>query len=182
MGAPRKYGPKSLKKALQKYFASISRTITLTERVPTGTKDEWGHEVYKTVDILNDAGEPIKRRVFEIPPSLGGMCDYLEIHRSTWTNYCDATLNPDLEELTRWADEQFLSYLEMELLTRSGKDLKGIIQYLQNRYDYAERREVEMGPGARKAMTVSSIPASERAALLRELMEEFDREDGEADG
>lgn len=59
--------------------------------------------------------------------------------------------------------------------------LREVDGHLQNHYGYAERREVEMGPGARKAMTVSAIPASERAALLRELMEEF-REDAENDG
>lgn len=181
MGAKRKYGARSLRKALEGYFASISRTITLTERVPTGETDEWGHEVKKTVDICNDAGEPIRRRIFEVPPSIGAMCDYLGIHRSTWDNYCDTSLNPDLVEATEWVNEQLLAYLEMELLTRSGSNLKGIIQYLQNHYGYAERREVEMGPGARKAMTVATIPASERAALLRELMEEF-REGDESDG
>lgn len=181
MGAPRKYGPKKLRRALEAYFASISRTVTLTERVPTGAKDNWGHEIYQTAEIHNDAGEPIKRRIFEVPPSVGGLCDHLGIHRSTWANYCDAEANPDLAEPTRWADEQFLTYLEMELLTRSGKDLKGIIQYLQHRYGYAERREVEMGPRARKAMTAAAVPVDQRMALLRELMEEW-RDDDEADG
>ena len=38
VGAPKKYTPKDLEKAVNKYFRSISRTVTATEPKPTETE------------------------------------------------------------------------------------------------------------------------------------------------
>ena len=40
MGAPKKYTPEKLDRAVKRYFKSISREITVTERKPTGDKDD----------------------------------------------------------------------------------------------------------------------------------------------
>lgn len=181
MGRPRKYTKKSLLEALERYFVSISRTVTLTERVPSGKKDEYGHEIYETKPILNDAGEPIRARQFEIPPTVGGICDYLKIHRSTWADYCDTEAHPEFREATVWARETIHAYLESALLDRAGKDLKGVIFTLQNNYGYAEKREVEMGPGARRAVAAANMTTAEREELLKELAREIFQKDGEAE-
>lgn len=181
MGRPRKYTKKSLLEALERYFVSISRTVTLTERVPSGKKDEYGHEIYETKPILNDAGEPIRARQFEIPPTVGGICDYLKIHRSTWADYCDTEAHPELREATVWARETIHAYLESALLGRAGKDLKGVIFTLQNNYGYAEKREVEMGPGARRAVAAANMTTAEREELLKELAREIFQKDEEAE-
>lgn len=65
-------------------------------------------------------------------------------------------------------------YLEQELLTR--KDVKGIIFSLQNNYGYTERREVDFGPQASRALTAAAVPMEEREEILRELYQEFSRE------
>lgn len=182
MGRPRKYTKKSLKEALEEYFRSISRTVTLTERVASGKKDEYGHEIYETKPVLNDDGKPIKARQFEIPPTVGGICEYLGIHRSTWADYCDKDSHPEFQEITSWAKETIHAYLETALLGRSGKDLKGVIFTLQNNYGYTEKREVEMGPGAQKAVAAANMTTAEREKLLKELAQEIFQSEGDEDG
>ena len=73
-------------------------------------------------------------------------------------------------------------FLEEALLTRSGKELKGVIFSLQNNYGYTERKEVELGPKARKAVSAARIPLEERVAHLREMVQEFTQEREAADG
>ena len=70
--------------------------------------------------------------------------------------------------------------LGQQLLIR--KDVKGIIFSLQNNYGYTERREVDFGPQASRALTASAVPMAEREALLRELFQEFSQEGAAPDG
>ena len=158
---------------MEAYFGCLSRTVTVREQVNTGEKDGWGHWVYELRDVTNDVGEPVKTREFVVPPTVGGLCRHLGIHRSTWAEWCDPERHPEFQEATTYARETLEGYLEDALLSRSGKDLKGIIFSLQNNYGYTERREVELGPRARKAVTAAAIPMEEREALLRELAQEF---------
>ena len=83
-GRPKKYTKKSLKEAVERYFRSISRTIP--------AKDLAGHV------IRNDDGEDIMVTEYVVPPSISGLCLYLGIDRSTWQNYADAALHPELTE------------------------------------------------------------------------------------
>ena len=147
MGRPRKYTPRTLRTAVDEYFRYHSRTVTLREQVNTGQKDGWGHWVFELRDVTNDAGDPVKVREFVVPPTVGA-----------------------------YARETMEAFLEDALLTRSGKELKGVIFSLQNNYGYTERKEVELGPRARKAVTAAAIPMEEREALLREMVQEFTQE------
>ena len=181
-GRPRKYTPRTLRKAVEAYFRYHSRTVTLREQANTGQKDGWGHWVFELRDVTNDAGDPVKVREFVVPPTVGGLCRHLGIHRSTWADYCDPEKHPELQEVTAYARETMEAFLEDALLTRSGKELKGVIFSLQNNYGYTERKEVELGPKARKAVTAATIPMEEREALLREMVQEFTQEREAADG
>ncbi len=100
----------------------------------------------------------MKVREFVVPPTVGGLCRHLGIHRSTWADYCDPEKHPELQEVTAYARETMEAFLEDALLTRSGKELKGVIFSLQNNYGYTERKEVELGPRARKAVTAGGHP------------------------
>lgn len=73
MGRPRKYTPRTLRKAVEAYFRYHSRTVTLREQVNTGQKDGWGHWVFELRDVTNDAGDPVKVREFVVPPTVGGL-------------------------------------------------------------------------------------------------------------
>ena len=179
MGRPRKYTAKRLMDAVEEYVRRNTRTVTVQEQVNTGEKDGWGHWVYELRDVTNDDGETVTVREFTVPPTVGGLCRHLGIHRSTWAAWCDRERYPELAEAVEYAREVMRDYLETELLTRSGKDLKGVIFSLQNNYGYTERREVDLGPQASRVLTEAAVPMAEREALLRELAQEFSRE-GEA--
>ena len=142
MGAPKKYSAQSLARAVRKYFKSITREVALTEKVPTGQKDKMGHEIYETVPVTNMLGEQVRVTQYVVPPSVGGLSQFLGIHRSTWDNYCDRDKYPEFFDTTTYAQGCIHAYLERELLTRSGKDLKGVQFNLENNFGYKERMEL----------------------------------------
>ena len=139
MGKEKKYTPKTLEKAVRRYFASISRIVTVTERKPTGEKDDKGHEIYQDVPVINSLGEEMKELQYLTPPTVGGLSDFLGIHRDTWNSYCH---KPEYSDTTTYAQGRMHAYLERESLTRQGKDLKGVLFNLENNYGYKERLEM----------------------------------------
>lgn len=143
MGAPRKYeDPGKLERAVEKYFKSITREIRLTENKPTGQKDKDGHMIYEQVEIINGLGKPVTVTEYIVPPSVFDLCEFLKISESTWNNYCDPQKHPEfLGTITRTRG-RMRAWNEQQLLTRSGKDLKGIIFNLENNYGYKERLDV----------------------------------------
>lgn len=173
MGRPKKYTERTLRKAVKAYFRRITRTITIREQVNTGEKDGWGHWIYTLEDVKNDDGEPVKVRQFVVPPTVGGLCEALGIHRSTWADYCDPELHPELLEVTAWAREVIQHYLESELLGRDGKNLKGVIFSLQNNFGMSEKKTVELGPKAAMAVASAAVSMEEKRAMLEELALEF---------
>lgn len=173
MGRYRKYRTDaSLRRVAETYFASISRTVDVMEERRTGEKDSWGHFATEWVPVVNDQGEAVTVREYVVPPSVGGLCRYLGISRETWSRYGDPEENPQFQETVRWVREELRGYLEEQLLTRSGKDLKGVIFSLQNNYGMSEKRTVELGEKAAEAVAAVS-GAAEREALLRKIAEEF---------
>ena len=143
MGAPRKYeDPKKLEKAIDKYFKSITREKVLTEAVATNKKDKDGHVIYEQRVIVNGLGKEMTVTEYIIPPSSYELCLFLGISESTWNNYCDAQKHPEFLGPTTRARGRMRAWNERELLTRSGKDLKGIIFNLENNYGYKERLDV----------------------------------------
>ena len=145
MGRPRRYTPAAMHRALEEYFGSISREITVTEEIYTGERDEKGHLIPVLVPVKNRAGEEMKRIEYVIPPTVGGICEHLGIDRSTWENYCQ---RKEFFRTTTHARERLRAYLESELLTREGKNVRGIIFNLQANYGMSERREIELTGGA----------------------------------
>lgn len=134
MSRPRKYTPNTLKKAVNGYFDSISRLVPLTEKRNTGRKDSDGHVIYEEVPVLNRLGVQATVLEYLVPPTVGGLCEHLGIHRSTWADYCDAQLHPEFSDTTTHARGRMRAWLEEQLLTR--KDVKGIVFDLQNNYGY----------------------------------------------
>jgi len=81
MSRPRKYTPNTLKKAVNGYFDSISRLVPLTEKRNTGRKDSDGHVIYEEVPVLNRLGVQATVLEYLVPPTVGGLCEHLGIHR-----------------------------------------------------------------------------------------------------
>lgn len=149
MAAPKKYTENTLKKAVNKYFDSISREVPLTEKKDSGRKDNMGHVIWDDVPVLNQLGEQIVKTEYLIPPTVGGLCAFLEIHRSTWAEYCDHDKYPEFSDTTTRAQGCMRTWNEEQLLTRSGKDIKGVIFNLENNYNYgyAEKQNVAVSGG-----------------------------------
>lgn len=169
VGRPRKYVARTLEAAIERYFASISRT----EKVC----DEAGNVLY------NDLGEAIVATVYVVPPKVSGLCLYLGIDRSTWANYCDAEQHPELASVVQRAQMQMEDYLVGELLTRT-KGVQGVIFNLQNNYGWREKREVEVGPATRRA-ACAGMSMREKMELIAEvagMQAGEDVSDGDVDG
>lgn len=181
MAAPRKFTPETLRRAVNRYFRSITRTVKVTELVPTGASDDKGHPIYEAKPITNMLGKEIEVTEYAVPPCVADLCEALGIHRSTWDNYCDAIMHPELHEITESARERMKAWNEKELLTRPGKDIKGILFNLQTNYGYGgEKNEIELGPGAQRAMAGASL--AEKMEMLQRLANEFDDDEtGDAD-
>lgn len=165
-GRPKKYTKKGLREAIERYFRSISRTIP--------ARDDTGGI------IRNDDGEEIKVVQFVVPPSVTGMCLYLGIDRSTWQNYADAVLHPELAGICQGARTRIEAYLEQELLTRE-KGVQGIIFNLQNNYGWKQKQEVELGKDTRESMKHVAT-YHEKLALLRADDGESECDEDEVDG
>lgn len=168
-GRPKKYTKAGLQKAVDGYFASISRTVT--------ARDEAGDLMY------NDAGWEIKITQYIRPPSVSGLCLHLGIDRSTWQNYGDARLHPELAGVVAQARVRMEAYLEEQLITRE-KNVQGLIFNLQNNYGWREKREVELGGETRQAVSAGaqaqSMSIAEKVALIaeqREAMAELEQKD-----
>lgn len=174
MGRPKKYTKRTLEKAVEAYFDGITREVAMTEKVDTGRKDADGHKIFENVPVINKRGEQVKITEYLVPPTVGGLCEYLGIHRSTWAEYCDENAHPEFSDTTTRTRGRMREYLEQQLLTR--KDVKGVIFSLQNNYGYTERREVDFGPQASRALTAAAVPMEEREEILRELHQEFSQE------
>ena len=145
MGAPKKYTAKKLREKVEAYFASITRQRELTEPKATGYRDEKGHMIYEDVPILNSLGEPVMVTEYVVPPTVGDLSAFLGIHRDTWHDYCDREKHPEFSDTTTRARGRIHAYLEREVLTRSGKDLKGVLFNLENNFGYKEHLEVTSG-------------------------------------
>ncbi len=173
MARPKSYTKKTLAEAVERYFASITRTVAVKERVDTGERDKMGHVIYTMAPVINNLGEEMLVTEYIVPPSVAGLSEYLGIHRSTWAEYCDPVEYPEFSDTTTRARGRMRAWREEQLVTR--KDVKGIIFDLQNNYGYSEKRQVELGERASKTLAVSAsgMDLEEKRKLLEEIGREF---------
>lgn len=124
---------------MERYFLSISRQVEVTERVDSGRRDAYGHVIYNQKPVLNALGEPVYRTEYLIPPNVRGLCECLGIDKSTWAHYTDRKEHPEYARTADEVYERLKAWNEEELLTREGKDLKGIIFNLEHNYGYSDK-------------------------------------------
>lgn len=171
MGRPKKYTKKSLEEAVAAYFDGITRIVKVTEKVDSGKKDSNGHVIYEQMPVENKLGKQLEITEYLVAPTVGGLCEFLEIHRSTWSEWCDEDKHPEFKDTIATVQGRLRAWREEQLLTR--KDVKGIIFDLQNNYGYSEKRQVELGERASKTMAVAAMPIRERRELLEQIAREF---------
>lgn len=129
MGRKKTYTEKTLRKAVKKYFASITREVEITERVPTGKKDKMGHEVYRVEKVYNSLGEVAKMTEYLVPPTVGGLCRHLGIHGSTWSRWSDSEKFPEFQDIIEAAEDTIMTWKKEQVLVR--KNVKGLIWDLE---------------------------------------------------
>ena len=149
-GQPKAYTPRTLKKAVDRYFASISRVVQVKEPIATGQLDKYGHPIVEYVPVENSLGEEVYTTEYLIKPSRAGLARFLGIHRSTWDNYRDQPeVYPEFQEIVEDAEDRIFAWTHEQLLTRSGKDVKGIVVELEHNWGYKQERQEDTGTGAR---------------------------------
>lgn len=141
MGVRKYKSAAALRRKIRAYFASISRTVTVTELADSGKRDDKGHVVYVPVPVHNDDGEEIRRQEFLVPPSESALALWLGISSDTWTAYKDPSKNPDLAPEANLARDIILAWNVTEVLSREGKNTRGIEFNLTANYGFAVKRE-----------------------------------------
>ena len=141
MGLQKKYGSaKALYEGVKSYFDSITRRDLVTEQEDTGELDRYGHKIFIPVPAKNGKGEEIYRAVYLIPPSVGDLCDHLQIHLSTWRRYC---ADEKYREVTEWANDRFVNWRFSEAVVRPDKMTKGLIWDAEKNYLRSDAAEFE---------------------------------------
>ena len=148
-GQPKAYTSRTLKKAVDRYFASITRTVPVTEPKPTGKLDRYGHPVFEYVQVENSLGEKVFTTEYLIKPSRAGLARFLGIHRSTWDNYHDPEVYPEFQEIVEDADDRIFAWTHEQLLSRSGRDVKGIVVELEHSWGYKQESRADISFGTR---------------------------------
>jgi len=166
LARPRKYGRRELKRAIDEYFAGISIDVPVTD--------------LKGEPIINKLGEELKRTRYLVPPTVNGLCLKLGIERSTFQNYGDKKLHPELYDIVADARMRFELYLEEELITRTKGSVNGLIFNLKNNYGWKDSREVEIGKETLQHID-KPMSLSEKLAAVREAAEAAFGEENEQD-
>ncbi len=148
----RTYSPGSLRRAIDRYFASIRRTVVATERVEAGPK------TFEERPILSDTGEPIRCREYVVAPTVWGLCEALRISPAEWNRLCDPGEHPELQEAVQRAAGLMREWREQTLLTR--KDVRGLIYHMQNHMGGLDALP--------SGDVLQSLSLSERGSLLEE--------------
>ncbi len=146
----RKYGARSLTAGIDRYFASISRTVEVKERVETGPK------TFEERTVISDAGEPVRCREYLAVPTLWGLCESLGVTPAEWKRLCDPAEHPELQDAVQRAVGLMREWREQTLLTR--KDVRGLIFHMQNRLG---------GLDALPSAEEPELSLSEKGALLQ---------------
>lgn len=145
MARPRKYeDARKFDRQVEKYFESITRLKTVTEKKDSGERDGFGHIIWTEVPVVNRLGKEVQVIEYLVPPTIADLCEWLHIDGATWARYANPDKHPEFCETITRARGRIQNWNEHELLTREGKDLKGIIFNLENNFGYAARAQVEM--------------------------------------
>ena len=140
--AQKKYTPRSFAKAVKRYFDSISREAVVTEKIPTGELDKYGHMIFEDVPVVNRLGETMKRIEFLLPPTVSGLCVALKIHRSTWADYAK---DPEFSDTVACAGGLMRAWLEEQGLMRPGKDFRAVEFNLIHNFGVGKEAAGDMG-------------------------------------
>ena len=123
--------------------------MQVKEPIETGELDKYGHPVVTYVPVHNSLGEEVYTTEFLIKPSKIGLARFLGIHRSTWDNYHDPDVYPELQDIVEDAEDRIFAWTHDQLLSRSSKDVKGVVVELEHSWGYKQERNEETAFGVK---------------------------------
>ena len=135
---------RALWKAVEDYFATISREETVMEPHDIGELDKYGHKIFEMIPALNGKGEEIKRTVYLVAPTVGGLTTHIGVSNSTWFRYCSKELHPEFAEVTEWATDRLKNWRFEELMVRPDKMTKGIMHDLAVNFQATAKQAVDI--------------------------------------
>ena len=117
------------------------------------------------VQAVDDQGRPITREIAINPPTVAGICNYLNISKKTWYEWRHNE-NSDLQPVAEAAQQRIEQYLEEKLITN--RQVDGVKFNLTNNFkeSWKEKQEIEIGEETRKAEALSAISLREKLALI----------------
>ena len=118
MARQKKYGTaKALERACERYFASITRRVKVTELVDSGKRDDKGHVIMLPVPVENSLGEELYTTEYLLPPSMHELYAALGIDKSTWSRYMAES--EDYARVGAAVYERMKAWNEHEMVTRA---------------------------------------------------------------
>ena len=135
---------RALWKAVEDYFATISREETVMEPHDIGELDKYGHKIFEMIPALNGKGKKIKRTVYLVAPTVGGLTTHIGVSNSTWFRYCSKELHPEFAEVTEWATDRLKNWRFEELMVRPDKMTKGIMHDLAVNFQATAKQAVDI--------------------------------------
>ena len=154
MAKKKKYAsPKSFEEAIEFYFNSICTEETVTSKRWEKTDD--GRWVEQEAPVEDKNGRPLTRVVYVTPPTVGGLCLYLGISRSAFSDY---GRRRGYAEAVENARARILAYLEEKISDPDVRNVKGVTQAME-----MLMRAIEEESGRQ----VRPLTTEERTALLQ---------------
>lgn len=124
---------KKWREGIEDYFAGISRMTEVTEAAATGEKDKNGREIFEQRTARNGRGEAVLVEQWLVPPSIADLQNHLGLTAAQWELMKE---DDGTKAIVMAAERRVERYLRRELLTRPGKDLKGVILTLQHDFGF----------------------------------------------
>ena len=160
--------PRALQQKINKYFRMIRREVPMTEPVPTGKLDKYGHPVFESKPVLNELGKQVVYLEYVVPPRMTALRLALKVDAETWSRYASGEVGDDDAQKAEFvrvcADAKAIceDWLKEQKLTRT-KGLAGVMHEL----------EVNYGDGVKDSAIARAyaapMPLEEVEGFLREL-------------
>ena len=170
----RKYKtPAAFARAVDKYFDAIRvvRPLIRAEIDYQQTEDgsytvrldQYGHPAEKYVRQIAADGKPAEEEIWIKKPSIAGLCVYLKIHRSTWSEYAKREGFADTVERARGRVEEYLAGKVLEKGSSAGAKFS-----LQHNCGWKERQEISLDERTAEAVS-QKMTLQESIELLKSL-------------
>ena len=156
---------------INEYFENISAEEPVMRTVFEGT-DEEGKKKYRVEPVLKRSGEPLMRKVWYTPPTIGGLCLYLGITRKTLGEY--SLRGGSYSEAVSDARSIVAAYLEEKISDPDIRNVKGVQLALQSLLNTLE----EESRVSRRKLTTADYKKLLEEAIASGFIEDTE-EDGE---